>query len=539
MIALTPYSSPPTDVAGYDPTRDAGDCRWDPAAAEHAAEFFPACLSHVQGFSGPFRLQPWQRDVIATMFGWRRKDGTRRYREALIAVPRKNGKSIICAGLGLYLLRCDGERGPQVYCAASTADQATMVFSPAAAMVRQHPILSGKLRVLDTTKRIVCEDNGGFLRAIPAEAAQAHGFNASAVLYDELHTAPNRELYDVLKTSQGARAKSASTAGRGGPLFVSITTAGFNRHSICWEVWDYARKVRDGVIADQQFLPVIYELAEGEDWQSEETWRRVNPNYDVSIGADFLREEAAKAAELPSYENTFRNLYLNEWTEQSVRWLSIDKWDVGNRPLDVTYGQDCWGGVDLSNKHDITAVVLAFRDGDEIALECRLFCPEDKARERSRRDRVPYEQWIREGYIIATPGSSIDFAYVRREINALAKQYHINQIAMDQWNAEQLAQELMDQDGFDVKYFPQNISRFTGPCKELERLVTEGLLRHGGHPVLRWMASNVAIHRDCNENIRPDKAKSTERIDGIVAACMAIGSLMLTPAQPSGSLFLY
>lgn len=526
MITRASQGGPPTDVAGYDPTRDAGDCDWDDAAAEYAAGFFPSCLTHVQGFSGPFTLQPWQADCVRTLFGWKRPDGTRRYREALVAVPRKNGKSAMCAGLGLYLLRCDGERGPQVYCAASTSDQATMVFAPAAAMVRQHPLLASRFRVLDTTRRIVCDDNGGFLRAIPAEAAQAHGFNASAVLYDELHSAPNRELYDVLKTSQGARAQSATQSRRGGPLFVSITTAGYDRHSICWEVWEYARKVRDGIIRDPYFLPVIYELRQDEDWRDTDVWRRVNPNFSVSISAEYLQEAYQRATELPSYENTFRNLHLNQWVEQATRWFAMDKWDACLRDVGDLYGCECWSGLDLSATTDLSAFVAAFPLDGRVALKAWFWVPGDAARDRERRDRVPYRQWIDEGWITATAGASVDYDRIRADIHEIAQRHKIKTIAIDRWNANQLAKQL-EGDGFHVGYFGQGYASMSSPAKEFQRLLVDAQLAHDGNPVLRWMASNVAIEQDAAGNIKPSKARSTERIDGIVAAVMALGVLAL------------
>lgn len=512
-----PFSEPPTDVAGYDPTRDAGDCTWDRAAAERVCTFFPECLTHTKGHSGPFKLEPWQQDILATLFAWKRRDGTRRYREAFIAVPRKNGKSTISAGLGLYCLACDGERGPEVYCAASSAEQATMVFGPAAAMVRQQAILSQRLRVLDTTKRIVCESNGGFLRAIPAESAQAHGFNASAVVFDELHTQPNRELYDVLKTSQGARRQ---------PLFASITTAGFDRHSICWEVWDYARKVRDGIITDAHFLPVIYELGEKEDWQDKSVWQRVNPNYGISISSEYLEEAYQRARELPSYENTFRNLHLNQWVEQACRWFAMDKWDACRHLIDDLYGADCYGGLDMSATTDLTAFSLVFRVDNRVLVKVWFWVPEESAYERERRDRVPYRQWINEGWIRATPGLSVDFDRVRADINELKQQYNIRTIAIDRWNATQLAKQL-EGDGFEVGYFGQGFASMSAPSKDLQRLIVDAELAHDGNPVLRWMAGNVAIEQDAAGNIKPSKKVSTERIDGIVATVMALGVMAL------------
>ena len=506
-------NNPPTDIAGYDPLRLAGDCDWDAKAAAHAVDFFPACLCHTKGFSGKFDLAQWQKDIVATLYGWKRPDGTRRFRESLVAVPRKNGKTTLVAGLSLYGLRCDGEQGPEVYCAAYSRDQATLVFDPAASMVRANKLMADSFVIHESVKRIICHANGGFMRAIPAESASSHGFNASTVIFDELHTQANRELYDVLKTSQGARKQ---------PLFISITTAGHDRHSICWEVWDYARKVRDGIIDDPYFLPVIYEIGEGENWEDKEVWKRVNPNYGVSVSEDYLDEAYSRACEIISYQNTFRNLHLNEWTEQATRWFGMDKWDACNESQPLEYGDECWAGLDLSTTTDISALVLVCPRGDTFSIQPYFWVPEESARARERRDRVPYRQWEQGGHIRMTPGISVDYDCIRADINLLREQFNIRTIAVDRWNATQLVKQL-DNDGFDVGLFGQGYASMTSPAKHLERLIAEGNLRHGGHPVLRWMASNVAIEQDAAGNIKPSKAKSTERIDGIVALVMALG----------------
>lgn len=513
ISTATRITAPPTDVAGYNPLRDAGDCVFDAAAANHVVEFFPTCLCHTKGFSGAFNLEQWQKDMLATLYGWKRPDGTRRYREALIAVPRKNGKTSCVAGLGLYNLRCDNERGPEVYCAAFSRDQATLVFDPAAAMVSASPIMSDQLTVHESTKRIVYQGANGFLRAIPAEAASSHGFNASAVIFDELHTQTSRDLYDVLKTSQGARKQ---------PLFISITTAGHDRHSICWEVWDYARKVRDGVIRDPYFLPVIYELREDEDWTDEAVWRRVNPNYGVSVSAEYLQEAFRRATEIAAYENTFRNLHLNQWTEQANRWFSLNRWDVGSDDIEIPYGCECWAGLDLSTTTDISAFVMLFPFNEHMVVKPIFWVPQDSARIREQRDRVPYSQWAQQGFMRSTPGASVDYDVIRRDINALREQFNINTIAVDRWNATQLVKQLSD-DGFNVGLFGQGYASMTAPSKLLETMIIDGTLRHGAHPVLRWMAGNVAIETDAAGNIKPSKKTSTEKIDGIVALVMALG----------------
>mgnify|MGYP001562234387 CR=1 FL=1 len=516
----------PSLIAGYDSYRDAGDCVPDYAAAQRAVGFFPACCSHVKGFSGPFRLEPWQRDIVSTLFGWVRPDGTRRYREAFIAVPRKAGKSTLIAGLALYALCCDGEAGPEVYCAASTRDQATLVFDPAASMARANKYMRDELVIHESVKRIVHHRSGGFLRAIPADAAASHGFNASAVFFDELHTQPNRDLYDVLKTSQGSRRQ---------PLFVSITTAGHDRHSICWEVWEYARKVRDGLVCDPTFLPVIYETDQAADWQSEDVWRACNPNLGISVSLDFLKQECDRAKSVTAYENTFRNLYLNQWTEQATRWFSVETWDRGSLEAEPEHGAECWGGLDLSATTDLSALVLVFpRPDGSVSTKQWFWCPLDSAAERARRDRVPYQQWIHEGLLSATPGASVDYDRIRVDIAKIAETYNIRSIAIDRWNANQLAHQL-EADGLRVCFFGQGFASMSAPAKRLLGLIVDGKLLHGGHPIMRWMASNVAVELDAAGNTKPSKARSTERIDGIVALTMALGVMMGDKDQVSWS----
>jgi phage terminase large subunit-like protein len=507
---------PPTNIAGYDPLRTAGDCTWDGVEAARAVDFFPSMLRHVEGkLAGkPFLLEPWQSEYIATLFGWKRPDGTRRYRESLGAIPRKNGKTTLAAGIALYCLVCDNEAGAQVYSAAYSRDQASLVFSPAAKMANASPLLSKRLKVIDSTKRITYQATGSFYRAIPAEAANSHGFNAHCVVFDELHTQRDRDLYDVLKSSMGARRQ---------PLFVSITTAGYDRHSICFEVWNHARQIRDGILDNPYFLPLIYEMTEEEDWQDEATWARVNPNLGVSISWEFLREQAQNAKDSPAYENTFRNLYCNQWVEQAVRWLSMEKWRLGNEEVPDLSGRECWGGLDLSTTTDVSALVLAFpRDEGGFYLVPHFWIPKENARQRAHRDGVPYQIWAQKGLIHLTDGDVVDFDVIRRDINELRERYNIQEIAIDRWNAAQLTTQLTG-DGVVVCPFGQGYASMSPAAKQFEKHVIEGTLQHSGNEVLAWMAANVAIERDAAGNIKPSKKVSTERIDGIVAAVMAVG----------------
>jgi phage terminase large subunit-like protein len=376
---------------------------------------------------------------------------------------------------------------------------------------------------------IVHQHNGlllGAYKAISAEAGYQHGGNPHGVIFDELHTQPNRDLWDVLQTGTIKRLQ---------PLTVAITTAGFDRNSICYEQYSHACKVRDGIIADESFLPVIYEALPDDDWTDPAIWAKANPNLGVSITASALATECKRAQENPAYENTFRRLHLNQWTESDVRWLPMAKWDAEEgdpierrrQLLDQYKGQECWAGLDLSSTTDLTAFVLVFKNGKGFTTIPWFCVPEEGARKRGLKDRVPYPTWIRQGFIEATPGNVVDYDALRHRINELGKQFNIREIATDRWNATQLRTQLVG-DGFNVTDFGQGFKSMMGPSRELEKLVMSGALTHGNNPVLRWNASNVTAKSDPAGNVKPDKQKSTDRIDGIVALIMALGQALVS-----------
>lgn len=521
-------------LPGYDPFATAGpDCWFDSKLADKAIAFFPECLRHIEGAMAgkPFVLEPWERAYVANLFGWQREgtDGrpVRRYRESLLYVPRKNGKTPLAAGIGLYVLFCDGEAGQQNYIAAGEREQAGQLFRQAKGMVEQEPELASRCRVYGgnasagQSRSIVRGDNS-FLRVIAADAEGQHGGNTHMAIIDELHTQPNRDLVDVLTTSM-------ASANRRQPLFIQITTADFDRPSICNEKYDYATKVRDGIIKDPSFLPAVYEASREDDWRSPAVWRKANPNLGVSVSLEYLERECKRAQETPAYENTFRRLHLNQRTEQDVRAIPMDRWDVcgGDKfDADDLDGLECWGGLDLASTTDLSALVLVFPHREGYRVLPRFWVPREWARLRSRRDRVPYEQWIAEGLITATDGDVIDYDVIRRDINALRDRYNVREIAADRWNATQIITQLQG-DGVEVFGFGQGFASMTAPTKELLKLVVAGQLSHGGNPVLRWMASNTATETDAAGNLKPSKKKSTERIDGMVALVMALGRAMI------------
>lgn len=506
-------------IPGYDPIATAGDCEFDAATAERCVSFFSTYIRHVEGeLAGkPLMLEPWQQAIVGCAFGWFRPDGRRRYREVFQYIPRKNGKTCLLGGLINLVAFCDDEPGAQIYSAAADREQAALVYRQAKQMCVLHPELSSQVKIYASFKSIEYP-NGNMFKALSADADNKHGFNSHFVVVDELHAQPNRDLVDVLVTSTGSRRN---------PLVWYITTADFARDSICNEKLEYARKIRDGVVSDPAFLPIIYEASIDDDWKSEATWRKANPNLGVSISVDWMRRECVRAQEIPAYENTFKRLHLNIQTQQDVRWLPMELWDTCGAPFDpaTLAGRTCYAAMDLSTKHDITAVVKVFpptADDPLWRVLPRFYVPGDRAEDRERKDRVPYLTWGRQGFITLTDGNVVDYERVKADILADAKTYELTEIGFDPWNATQIALQL-GESGATCVEMRQGFQTLSEPSKELEKLLLSRKIAHSGHPVLRWMASNVAIEIDANGNIRPSKKKSTERIDGIAALVMALG----------------
>ena len=491
---------------------------FDIERAQHALDFF-GFLKHSKGEWGgeAFKLQPWQEFIIGSLFGWLRKDGKRRFRVAYHEIPRKNGKTTLAAGVGLYLFCADGEPGSEVFTAATKRDQARLSHGEAARMVKASPMLRSKIGVFKDNLHI--ERTNSKFEPLGADADTMDGLNIHGAIVDELHAHKTRAIWDVLETATGARRQ---------PLIFAITTAGFDRNSVCWEWHDYSTKILDGIIEDDTVFTYIASLDEGDDWTDQSTWAKANPNLGVSVKIDDLQRKCDKAKEMPSAQNAFLRLHLDMWTEQNERWMPMDKWDECGKVLVIPeelQGRLCYAGLDLSTTTDISALVLCFPD-DEGGCDVLpyFWVPEENIMQRSNRDRVPYDLWARQGYIKTTPGNVIDYDIIRRDINQLREQYDINKIAIDRWNSTQLQTQL-DGDGFEIVPTGQGFASLSAPTKHLEKLVFEKSLRHGANPVLRWMVSNVAIQQDAAGNIKPAKDKSTERIDGVVAAVMAIDQM--------------
>ncbi len=534
-------------VPGYDPFKDAEGCWFDAEAAQAAIDFFPECIRHVEGgLAGkPFVLEEWQKAIVANLFGWKRLDSLgrvcRRYRECLLYVPRKNGKTPFCAALALFIFFCDGESGSQCYVAAGEREQAGMLFRQAKGMVEYEPELMNRCKMYGgnasagQSKSIVKEEDGSFLRVISADAETKHGGNTHLAIIDELHVQPNRDLVDVLRTSMASQNRLQ-------PLFIYLTTADFSRPSICNEVHDRACKVRDGHISDQAFLPVIFEATLEDDWKDPKTWAKANPNLGVSVSMDFMKRECKEAENNPAYENTFKRLHLNIRTEQDCRVIPMDKWELCGYQanpkqwrddiLQRMRGMTCAAGLDLGSVADLTALALLFGDDDEGYDVAPFFwTPEANAHRRERKDSVPYFAWARDGFITMTEGNETDYQKVRSDIGQLGDQYGIEVINADRlFQGVQLCQDLI-RDGFNVEAFGQGYVSMAAPTRRFLELVNSGKLRHGNNPVLRWMASNAAAeqeHQGSDDVLKFSKQKSSEKIDGIIATTMALGARMKT-----------
>lgn len=492
---------------------------YDKAKADRAVKFIQN-LKHTKGkWDGKkFMLLPWQEQIVRDIFGIVRADGKRQFLTAYVEIPKKQGKSELAAAIALYLLYADGEASAEVYGAACDRNQASIVFDVAKQMVMKSPALMKRSKIAAATKRIVNYSNAGFYQVLSAETGTKHGLNVSGLVFDEIHAQPNRKLYDVLTKGSGDAREQ--------PLFFIITTAGTDKQSICYELHTKALDIMNGRKNDSTFYPVVYGLAEGDDWNDEANWYKANPSLGHTIAIERVREAYKNALENPAEENVFKQLRLNMWTNSTVVWIPEHIYDKGNSPINIDSlaGRDCYAGLDLASTSDITAFVLVFppRSEDEKYIVLPFFwLPEDTLELRCRRDHVLYDVWERQGYIHTTEGNVIHYGFIERFIEELGKKYHIKEIAYDRWNATQMVQNLEDE-GFTMVPFGQGFKDMSPPSKELYKLLMEGSIIHGGNPVLKWMAQNVVMRQDPAGNIKPDKERSVEKIDGIVALIMGL-----------------
>jgi phage terminase large subunit-like protein len=497
----------------------AEDSHYDKAAADYAVSFIE-CLCHTKGIWArkPFELIDWQEQIIRDVFGILKPNGYRQFNSVYVEIPKKQGKSELAAAVALFLTCGDGEERAEVYGCASDRQQASIVFNVAADMVRMCPALAKRVKILDSQKRLIYLPTNSVYQVLSADVSNKHGFNTHGVVFDELHTQPNRKLHDVMNIGSGDS--------RTQPVFWDITTAGSNLNSICYEIHQKAVDIIEGRKIDPTFYPVIYGADENDDWTDPKVWAKANPSLGVTVDIEKVRAACESAKQNPGEENSFRQLRLNQWVKQTVRWMPMDKWDKCAFAIneDDLEGRVCYGGLDLSSTTDITALVLVFPPTDEddkYVVLPYFWIPEDNIDLRVKRDHVPYDVWERQGFMQTTEGNVVHYGYIEKFIERLGERFNIREIAFDRWGAVQMVQNLEGM-GFTVVPFGQGFKDMSPPTKELMKLVLEEKIAHGGQPVLRWMMDNIFIRTDPAGNIKPDKEKSTEKIDGAVATIMAL-----------------
>ena len=522
-------------LRGYKPTKFmAKGSQYDKVKADYAVQFIQ-CLKHTKGtWAGkPFELIDWQERIIRDVFGILKPDGYRQFTTAYIEIPKKQGKSELAAAVALLLCCGDGEERAEVYGCAADRQQASIVFEVAADMVRMCPALNKRVKILASQKRLIYLPTNSFYQVLSADAYSKHGFNVSGVIFDELHTQPNRKLFDVMTKGSGdARMQ---------PLYFLITTAGTDTHSICYETHQKAKDILEGRKIDTTFYPVIYGADESEDWTDPKVWKKANPSLGITVPIEKVKDACNSARQNPGEENSFRQLRLNQWVKQSVRWMPMEKWDACAFPVSAgdLEGRVCYGGLDLSSTTDITAFVLVFPpldEDDKFQILSFFWIPEENLELRVRRDHVPYDVWERQGYLKTTEGNVVHYGFIETFIESLGERYHIREIAFDRWGAVQMVQNLEGM-GFTVVPFGQGFKDMSPPTKELMKLTLEQKIAHGGQPVLRWMMDNIFIKTDPAGNIKPDKEKSTEKIDGVVATVMALDRAIRCGNESSESVY--
>lgn len=504
-----------------------------------AARFFERHLTHTKGVYArkPFDLYSWEAKIIQDVFGTVKSNGLRQYTKVYCEVPKKNGKTELAAGIALLGLFIDQEPGAEIYFVAAARDQAAIGFKVAAQMVRQNPELHALVKIVDSTKTIYLKDDPScFMKAISADAGTNDGINPHIAVFDELHRQKNGDLYSVIEYGMDARSQ---------PLMFCITTAGITGSSpICEQMHDYAKNIMAGIFNDPSFYPCIYGVEDFEDWTLEghpenddgpaTGWWKANPSLGEHLNIERVRQAFQKALSNPAEQNNFRRLRLNQWVGQEVRYLPMDHWRACGEAFNPArfVGKSCVAGIDLAATQDITALVLLFMENDMFYLVPHFWIPADDLQKRSRADKVPYDLWVAQGLVQTTPGNQIDYKFLRRTIKDLGNLYDIREIAFDRWNATPVIQDLKETDGFNTVPIGQGYASMSAPTKELLRLVMLHRIQHNNNPVLNWMADNFSVKQDEADNVKPskpDRRKTSKRIDGIAAGINALARLIVTP----------
>ena len=504
---------------------------FDEAKAREVVDFIELLHLTDDFYGKPFILRPWQKEVINAVYGTVGGDGLRQYRSGYLEIPKKNGKTTLIAALGLYHLVCDPPGG-QIYCCAAEKDQAAISYRAAKSMIEQDSSLSEILKVVDSKKEIHNKLTGSFLKVLSAEAYSKHGLNPSVVIFDEIHAQPNRDLWDVMSFGASSTRKQ--------PLLWVITTAGDDpdRKSIGWERHELALKIIENPDLDPTLYAKVYGAPEEADIYDEAVWYACNPSLDVTISIETIRSEAAAAKNSESVERLFRWLRLNQWIAlKRLGWLPLTLWDATERSWDARelLGERCYVGLDLSSTTDLTAADCLFPPSekhDDWRTIKIAWCPEMSIRERSNKDHVPYEKWVNDGYLIATTGDVVDYGLAAEELSAINQRYNVVNFFCDPWRLEYLRQLLPEEIQSKFVEIPQTMAGMSCGMTEIERMLLAGELTHPHDPLARWSFGNVRVAVDGNNNKKPMKNKSIERIDPTVALINAMaGAIKMEPRR--------
>lgn len=519
-------------IPGYDPWRDADGWQFDAERADSAVGFFTDMLTLPDGDRAghPFELQPWQQAIVANIHGWHDGHGGRRYREAFIYLPRKNGKTAMSAGLLLLEMFMRPTHGGQYYSAASDREQAALIYKDASAMLLANPEISEISKLVPSSKVIErVDETSGMYKALSSDAGRKHGLRPCFAIIDELHAHKNANLVEALTTGTAVKGLQ--------PLIIYITTADYIRESVCNSKYKYACAVRDGAVCDARLLPVIYEAKTDEKWDDPAVWRRVNPNYGISVDEEYLARLAEKAKVDPVEEISFKRLHLCMQTAHANRLIQMPLWDACFEEFDPEslLGQPCFGGLDIATEKDLSAFVLYFPDSGRVLSW--FWCPEHNLDVRQAMQGIPYRTWADHGHIEATDGDFISQEVIGDKILSLAALYDIQLIAFDRTQAAGIYERLSTF-GLKMMKHGQQMAHMASPTKKLLEVIGDQSLKHNGNPVMNWNAMNVVGVTDSYKRTRPDRDKSLEKIDGIVALIMALGAAEVTQDvdwyQPGG-----
>lgn len=483
---------------------------------------FVELMPHIKGkwANTPIELEPWQVFILTTVFGWIDAEGYRRFKTAYVEVPRKNAKSTLSSGVGLYCLAADGEGGAEVYSAATTRDQARIVWQDAHRMAQKCKGLQGRMGVKTSAHAVYIEQSASTFKALSRDqGGNLDGLNVHCGIIDELHAHKTREVFDVIETATGARTQ---------PLLWLITTAGFNRAGICYEQRAYSLKILNKSHNDDEYFGIVYTIDEDDDWTDQTVWQKANPNWGVSVSPDDIARKARKAMEMAGATNNFLTKHLNVWVNADTQWMNMLKWDAcGDDSLQLSdfEGQDCWIALDLASKKDVAAKIYLFRGSDGVYTAfLTSYLPED---EIESNPNSQYDGWEREGWLTGTMGNVTDFEQIEQDLLDDSRRFNLVEVPFDPFQATQLSQRMIQQ-GLPMVEVGATVKNFSEPMKELEKLVLSGKFRHNNNPVLTWMVSNTVCHMDAKENIYPRKEFPENKIDGVVALIMALNRAVIT-----------